>query len=479
MTLPVYATDADVPNVFTPRTTILSSEVNANFESLEDSINRDQHFYAVDYSTDSDTGGIVEAYEACVAANGGTVVVPNGVTNIDGSDLTDTMITFDTDEKVCNVIGYGSPGIILDTDPVGGSILRFTNSAGIEVFRVLDSGVHIGRLALYFVGADATTTGIYCGETNNVVIDNVNMESDGAAGTGSGIGIDMWRCLKAVVRDTETFKFAIGLRVDSYSNATGAYNSRFRGGGLGVHIAGTDTAIGETFTLADVTIEGNERGMLVDNAASQHLVLLNAHFEQTTGTLASRYNIRITSTGGFQMNMLGGTLGGTVPADRDYYRTSSSGVFGPDVMLGVTSHNGMECSSSCDGLNVSGARKLTHSTGSVFMGADLYDPSDCPAAIIAFFEAPYGMTCAEPDGDVWQCRDLDHASGTDDESCDHADEIVKLSSGSEAETTSDPTDGSTACETGDKLLNTSNQKMFWCVNGATDDWYGVQLTDSP
>ena len=88
------------------------------------------------------------------------------------------------------------------------------------------------------------------------------------------------------------------------------------------------------------------------------------------------------------------------------------------------------------------------------------------------------MTCAEPDGDVWQCQDLDHASGTDDNDCDHVDEITKIVSGGYL-TTSDPTDGATACDTGDKKLNTANDKLFFCTDGATDDWYGVQLTDSP
>lgn len=46
-------------------------------------------------------------------------------------------------------------------------------------------------------------------------------------------------------------------------------------------------------------------------------------------------------------------------------------------------------------------------------------------------------------------------------------------------TTTDPTDGSDACTTGDQWLNTSGQTIFFCVDGSTDDWWGVNLSDAP
>lgn len=45
--------------------------------------------------------------------------------------------------------------------------------------------------------------------------------------------------------------------------------------------------------------------------------------------------------------------------------------------------------------------------------------------------------------------------------------------------TSTPVDGSTACNTGDMHLETDAFKIYFCVDGATDEWYGVALSDTP
>lgn len=45
--------------------------------------------------------------------------------------------------------------------------------------------------------------------------------------------------------------------------------------------------------------------------------------------------------------------------------------------------------------------------------------------------------------------------------------------------TSAPTDGSTACTNGDMYLDESANKIYFCVDSATDDWFGVALSDTP
>lgn len=45
--------------------------------------------------------------------------------------------------------------------------------------------------------------------------------------------------------------------------------------------------------------------------------------------------------------------------------------------------------------------------------------------------------------------------------------------------TTAPVDGSTPCELGDQYLDEVANKVYWCVDAATDDWFGVQLVDSP
>ena len=45
--------------------------------------------------------------------------------------------------------------------------------------------------------------------------------------------------------------------------------------------------------------------------------------------------------------------------------------------------------------------------------------------------------------------------------------------------TSAPVDGSTACVEGDMYLDHTANKIYFCVDDATDDWFGVALTDTP
>lgn len=45
--------------------------------------------------------------------------------------------------------------------------------------------------------------------------------------------------------------------------------------------------------------------------------------------------------------------------------------------------------------------------------------------------------------------------------------------------TADPVDGSDACDNGDMWLNRTGQTIFFCVDGSTDDWWGVNLSDAP
>lgn len=45
--------------------------------------------------------------------------------------------------------------------------------------------------------------------------------------------------------------------------------------------------------------------------------------------------------------------------------------------------------------------------------------------------------------------------------------------------TADPVDGSDACDNGDMWLNRSGNTIFFCVDGSTDDWWGVNLSDAP
>lgn len=46
-------------------------------------------------------------------------------------------------------------------------------------------------------------------------------------------------------------------------------------------------------------------------------------------------------------------------------------------------------------------------------------------------------------------------------------------------TTTAPVDGTDACTEGDSWLDHTANKFYLCVDTATDDWFGVALTDTP
>ncbi len=45
--------------------------------------------------------------------------------------------------------------------------------------------------------------------------------------------------------------------------------------------------------------------------------------------------------------------------------------------------------------------------------------------------------------------------------------------------TAAPVDGSDACTEGDMWLDHTANKVYWCVDSSTDDWFGVALSDTP
>lgn len=45
--------------------------------------------------------------------------------------------------------------------------------------------------------------------------------------------------------------------------------------------------------------------------------------------------------------------------------------------------------------------------------------------------------------------------------------------------TAAPVDGTDACTEGDMWLDHTANKVYWCVDSATDDWFGVALSDTP
>lgn len=443
--------DVTVPNTFTNGTNADATEVNANFTAVLDGINRDQTFFATEYASGSDSGGIIEAYDACVAADGGTVVLPSGTTAIDGNDFTSVIFNLN-DVETCDIIGYGSSIAINPSALYGGTVLHITNTAGLTIFNVEENGNHMAHFGVVLEGVNASTKGIYCNDLNNLSVIDVYMDSSGTTGTGAGIGVDMYRCLKSNIRGSEFHQFSTGLRVDSYSNATSVSDSKFRAGGLGINFTGTDGAVASSFALNDVTIEGNERGILADGTGTWLLAMSNVYFEQNGGTLASRYNMRIDHSG-FKFHAVGGFFDGTLPSKSDIIRNAAS-AFGPDTWIGVRSGSGIDYDTTGAMLHLIDPKYVADSVGGVFAGTDMFHATDCRTAIVNSGSSVFGTTCGETDGDVWQCFDPDNASGTLDGICDHANEVIPIGGKCEISLDLDgggytacwSTDGSTSCE---------------------------------
>lgn len=514
-----FPSDLTVPNEFVGGTTAEASEVNANFDAVETAIDdndsridelvSDEGFRPVYLVEDYGTGlaGINAALAACdTAADAATslpgiVMLPRGgttivVTGSDESPLIDMPETANGDDNnryaSCELRGWGMTPQQAFGNPSSGSFLYFYNpdamTADGDGRRVLiqfggygqqfsDFGLGIsGDAATSYDGTTAmfgcsTARGAFAACEYGVKAWDVDRVSLGAAATsGNGVGIETIFGLDGAIRDSWISNFTTGYlptHMDGTANNTVMLeNNRFSGNDDAILIDGTLAC--QDMYLFENTIESNVNGVHLTNDATCHVTMIGNHFEQdSAGTQAGARDVWVEGTAGSVTIVGGAMMGDITDANHIVIAAAQASADTPThIVQGVRFIDHDQTNYTV----ASGARFVIdgdYSRSTVLVPTASANDSDTSAASTAFVQ-----------------QEINGAGGTDltcsSGSCD-VDSTVTRNADLAAYTTgtSTPTDGSTACNTGDMHLETDAFKIYFCVDGATDDWYGVALTDSP
>jgi len=426
---PAYAIEADVPNVFTPRTVTRSADVNENFESLEDSINREERFYVVEYAAanpSSATGGIREALTACGAAGGGVVVLPVGLITINATGLTSPIIPLPTVDSgahpiaVCELVGYGDANNVFNPDELtAASVVRVTNSSSMTATSSLKVGIHMAGLSakirtfsFMMDDTDTATRGVliasapYGSEAlgehgiNGWVIDDVTIKGDGMG--GPGIGVQLMASLKGNLRGGEIGRWDTALFVGAptvgviTSNGNHIQGASLRDSDIGLELDGafscTDIAISGS------TIENNTIGMRINSGSNCKVRDMGSHWEALgPGVQADRRQIQIDATNASYIGF-GPRFSSALDAGNDIVRSAAQGTEAnqSDVIYGGYIRHGANYSAG--NLRIVDARIAGTAT---FTGNVTMQNDDC---LIMRDSDGAGATACETLNGAWDCE---------------------------------------------------------------------------
>jgi hypothetical protein len=405
-----FGQDVATLNNFTTGTVISSSQMNTNFDNVENSVNAviGNTFYAENYATGSNSGGLYEAVQACEATTDGGVVVThsNGTVAIDMNNP-NTAITL----TKCSLRGLG--GELQTVSPYqaeGASHYLLTNTNGRTFITVLGNELSIDRLAISSRDESATTEIIHVGSVTgiaNVVIDRVFVAgSGGSSPLGTGLVLEF--ALKSHVSNSEFRRYNKAVSIQRASNATTISNTGLRNSDVGVWFD-ANSSISSDFVFLTNTIEANRVGLYAEAGTTFRLADFGTHYEQTGGAVqADRANIEIDSAG-FSYHGKGIHFGGTLDAGQDFVRNVAIFTdFGNDSIENVRWGAGAT-------LNATGAtarltvrdNRSTGSPGSVTFSGNVVDDStfihatDCAAGMVARGIYLQGARCYEADSGQW------------------------------------------------------------------------------
>lgn len=365
---------------------VLNEDPNIAMFTSDDGVDHylsgDKRFYAENYADGSATGGIREAYAACVAAHGGQVWLPRGAVQFSASGLTSPVLNMDgidigngTKSGACTLHGYGSGYVnnnSISPYERGGSEIRVTDmdlmtADGNGLRSVIEIGAN-GSLAQGFsVRMMGTLTtdmiGINIQVAQTSVLRDVTVRDTAAVETGTGIRV--MGSQKSMMENVRVDDMGRGVWFDNFGATSNSYTiiaSTFRSGHTGIYIEGDATASSTSCAAAinvfGGTIEGNWYGLDFESDAQCSVNLYGTHFENeqcediapddgtcdidlTTLEADTGWNIRANAAQA-GVHMFGGQLQGG--AQYDFERTvaqafSSGGggneFTGPDLFVGV------------------------------------------------------------------------------------------------------------------------------------------------
>lgn len=421
---------------------ISSSEMNANFDNVENSVNAviGNTFYTENYATGSPTGGLAEAVAACEAtADGGVVFThSNGTVEI---SLTDTanQITL----TKCSLRGLG--GVMQGDSPYqaeGASHYSLTNTQDRTFITVTGGELSIRDLAISSRDENAATEIIHVGSVSgiaNVVIDGVFVAgSTGSVGGGTplGTGLVLEFALKSHVSNSEFKRYNKAVSIQRASNATTISNTGLRNSAVGVWFDANATT-GSDFVFLTNSIEANEIGLYAENGTSFRLADFGSHYEQTGGTQLNRANIKIDAPN-FSYNGKGIHFGGTIDNSnallpgQDFVRDAPNFTnFGVDTIENARWRTGATLTTdnptarlvTRDNKTTGEAPDATFS-GNVVDDSAYVHATDCKAGMVARAIYLQGARCYEVSSGQWYVgRDL---SSPADLRITTEDEVVPL-----------------------------------------------------
>lgn len=343
------------------------------------------------------------------------------------------------------------------------------------------------------------------------------MISKGGAADADGIGLHITDPVKCRIELNEFELLGAGI---VHTGTLGAGGCTYRANrietqgnttGVGLLIGEGNYACTNVFVEGNI-FEGNNIGMKIDTTASGakscKIMAIGNHFENAT--IGSNYE-DVRATGANSYVSIGNYYaGGGSGAEDVFHRTTDTDTASTDMFIGdqlygtitmdagacaifgaadwysggnITACARMSVDSSGYYIDVNGDGDFDSGTDMRMADADLIDLAD--GTITGDF-----VNTANPwaDNEVSDTLTLGASSTATTASAEDNDTSVATTAyvqgefgdlGAYTVGTSAPTDGSTACTNGDMYLDESANKIYFCVDSATDDWFGVALSDTP
>ena len=408
-----FGQDVSTLTDFTSGDIISSSQMNANFDNVENSVNAviGNTFYAERYATGSNSGGLFEAVQACEATTEGGVVFAhsNGTVTIN-LDLVNTSITL----TKCSLRGLGGGLLTSGLYADGASHYHLTNAGADTFITVTGSELSIRDLAISSVGEDATTEIIHVGSVSgvaNILIDQVFVAGSEGSVSGNptfGVGLVLEFALKSHVSNSEFKRYNRAVEIQRSSNGTTISNSSIRNSDVGVWFDENSTTASD-FVFLTNSIEANRVGLYAEAGTTFRLADFGTHYEQTGGAVqADRANIEIDASD-FNYHGKGIHFGGTLDAGQDFVRNIAIlSDYGNDSIENARWKAGAT-------LNATGAtarltirdNRTTGSPGSATFSGNVVDDStyihatDCVAGMVARASYLQGARCYEVSSGQW------------------------------------------------------------------------------
>ena len=253
----------------------------------ESCVGGSQLFYATDYASGSNTGGIQEAIDAVAATSEGcgTVQLPWGVTTIDLNVVTTGIVV----GRCTFLQGYGMAKGNFNR---AGTRIFFNNEAGDTGITFNENMSGMRDVVLRFpANNDVSTIGIKVQHAtaativSGFVLERVFVEG---GNVDLGVGIQLNGVIASLLNEVWTDRWDTGLQVKNRgasvkTNALACVSCKFTGSLIGVEFVSSDgvSKVSESGAFFGGTIEQNDIGIQFNDAAD--IVVQGVHFENRVG----------------------------------------------------------------------------------------------------------------------------------------------------------------------------------------------------